>query len=349
MVWSAPQVGREDIAGYCTTLASDVIIMATWGGVEQRVGVVKVAGEITYILWSQIGPSGVSASRDGPESISKWQLIAPEPCPWNLAALFHFAFVRLQTLEQRRPKCKCILDGLANVMLTLVVPWTVIWSMLLFVQWGVVELICFMMPGQIDQAFRDETHWHAEQISQLVLLVLFTILYPVNFPSIFGVNCLRGCLIGLVMISVTWKHEVPAPMCFRVAYGAALGLALVAFALRCLLRWWQGAYVDETDPLTWPGVVAVDEVDRPGVIHTFLQQAANNLTPEMMLRRSVEGLLYDSVTGLDSESGGVLRKIEYVIFNSSQAVPKYIFRVSETPARVSSIDVAPQTYGASNA
>merc|ERR1712048_1127320 len=58
-----------------------------------------------------------------------------------------------------------------------------------------------------------------------------------------------------------------------------------------------------------------------------LQESANHLTSELMRRRSIEGILYDSITGLDTEAGGVLHRKEYVVFDAHQAVPTFIFRV----------------------
>merc|ERR1711879_402864 len=53
----------------------------------------------------------------------------------------------------------------------------------------------------------------------------------------------------------------------------------------------------------------------------LLQEPANHLTSELMHRRCIEGFLYDSITGLGREAGGVLRRKEYVVFDTHQAIP----------------------------
>lgn len=65
-----------------------------------------------------------------------------------------------------------------------------------------------------------------------------------------------------------------------------------------------------------------------------LKYASSSFNHKILRQRSLRGSSYDSVLGCDQELGGSLREKEYVVYDTAQALPRYLLRVRESTLTV---------------
>lgn len=474
ILWSWPQAGREDLAGYCSVEGGCyVTILANCGGIEQRLGIVENLEGCLRIHWFQNNtkPLGAMCSGVSPDLLvrlhirlassmschkSVWQFVGPEDCRWNCTAVLRYAFVHLQVMRQRRPRCARMIDNVTDVMCaTLLI--MVVWLSILGIQEAAVALTCNILSQSMGKDNIEQVQWHIRLNFELLLFICVLLLHPLRFSMSPVMLALISQLAGLLAGRIFRILPEHAPSCFRVVYGIILGLTVTLRILLMFLFHFPQRATSRADPLSWPGVrileeeqrevviggfladchnafevedvFAVDKQEnmiiraaqsdmpmmhtrrlyqstsavalkvsmiedqsRPLCLHRFgwisktwsfliraslvghkpvfgmgiylaanphqcfaqekntcirpstgcrfilacdvllgrtreLRSAAPHLTPELMSLRSVEGLVYDSVTGLDIESGGDAGKKEFVVYDPSKVTPKYIFCV----------------------
>lgn len=492
ILWSSPQAGREDLAGYCSVEGGCyATILATCGGIEQRLGIVENLEGCMRIHWFQNNtkPLGAGCTGVSPDLLARlhirlassmsgkkknvWQFVAPEEFRWNCAAGVHYAFMLLQVMQQRRPRCARVIDCLTDVMCGALFVIAVGLS-LLGIQEAAVALACSFLPQSMDIGSIEQVQWHIRLNFELLLFMCVVLLHPLRFSMSPFILTLISQLAGLLAGRILGTPPEHAPSDFRVVYSVVyammLGSTVIGRVLLIFIFHVRQRAASRADPLSWPGVRSLDEEQREVVMRDFLEDchaalevenvfavdkqegaivrvaepepmmharrlyqstcavaqkasmiedksspfclhrfawiskirsflfraslqgqkpmfgmgiylAANphqcfahqkevcsgpstdcqfilacdvllgrsrelrssapHLTPELMSRRSVEGVVYDSVTGLDMESACGAGKKVFVVYDPCKVTPKYIFCVRSKPLQQSRNSVDP--------
>eukprot|EP00931_Biecheleriopsis_adriatica_P075430 TRINITY_DN49295_c0_g1_i1.p1 TRINITY_DN49295_c0_g1~~TRINITY_DN49295_c0_g1_i1.p1 ORF type:complete len:522 (-),score=72.74 TRINITY_DN49295_c0_g1_i1:34-1575(-) len=290
IIWSSPQPGREDVAGYCTVGGGRyTTILATWGGVQQRLGVVKKSEGSMKIHWflditKPILESGTGSDPDllaglhirlassvsGPKSV--WQFVAQENFQWSFAAIVHSAYMHLQVVRLRRPQCARAIDGVTDVMCATVLT-AIVWFSALGVQEAVEAATSRFLPQSADQEAVQMVRWHIRLNIELLLFMCAVFLRPIHISMSPFILVLISQLAGSVIGRVT-KPPGHAELSVRVVYAMVLGLTVI---LRLLV---QQHNTSRGDPSSWPGVRILDEEQREVVIAAFLEDCHNVLEVE---------------------------------------------------------------------
>lgn len=294
ILWSSPQPGREDVAGYCTVDGSCYItILATWGGVEQRLGIVEKSERCMQIHWFQNNTKPLAAGGAGvsPELLvrlhirlassvshhkSVWQFVAPDNGQWNCTAVVHRACMRWQVMQQRRPHCARAIDCVMGVICATFLS-MMVWLSILGVQEAAVALICSFLSQSMDKETIDLVHWHVRLNIELLLFLSVVLFHPLRFSMSPCVLVLISQLAGVVVARVFGTPPEHASLWSRLVYGMLLGLALISRILLLSFFHCHHHTTSRADPLKWLSVRILDEEQREVVIGSFLEDCHNAL------------------------------------------------------------------------